>query len=81
VFYLIRFFVIFIKTKRIFMTVKEILLITVVLISVMLYFKTIIRLNEMDLDKNQKNHYRFISILIPIAGYILVKRKKRHLNK
>lgn len=62
------------------MTVKEILLITVVLISVMLYFKTIIRLNEMDLDKNQKNHYRFISMLIPIAGYILVKRKERFLN-
>ena len=63
------------------MTIKEITLIVVVLISVVLYFKTMIRLNEMDLDKEQKNHYRFISMLIPVAGYILVMRKKRHLNK
>ncbi len=59
------------------MSIKEIILLVVVSLSFILYVRALFIIEKLPLDKEQKYFYRFISFVIPIAGYYLVVRKAK----
>jgi hypothetical protein len=56
---------------------KEIILIIVVAASLILIAVTLPKINRLDVSKSRKTLLTYITILIPVLGYLLV----RNLNK
>lgn len=66
-----------VPTKINKMTPKEIILAIVVCLSLFLYVRALFIIEKLPLDKEQKYFYRFISFVIPFAGYFVVIRKAK----